>query len=294
MENAREIVYGVRKSYKNTQFRVLHGIQNKLSLNVLENAMKIIFLFTALILYTLLPAQMPDWEKDFMFAESSSDTVYLAADEFLEDTYQVFHSKEELYQYFAGVNFDKTGEIINEYKVSVEEIPGRYIAKKELVEESYRNFCQSENKKFPDFFSVDDLENSDEAEKQKLLDYLTGIWGVPVNFYIRWADLPSPELIISETDWCKKEFLNKVNGLLSKAFQGKPPVNFSFNGIESGKHPTVSWEDFHHLEINRKTNELIVRIRSGEEMKFPYNEDQYSNLADFHVNFLAFCQMMLQ
>jgi len=251
----------------------------------------LIFLFVHSI---LLHAQKPDWEKDFVFAESSSDTIYLAPDEFLKDVYQVFHSKDELYNYFADVNFDKTGEVINEYKISVEEIPSRYIAKDELVEESYRDFCKSENKKFPDFFSIDDFWNFDETEKQKFLDYLTGIWKVPVNFQEQQWRIPiSVQLIIKETDWRKKEFLNKMNGLLNKAFQGEPPLNFTFEGIEYESQKTVLWENLHHIEINGKTNELIVKTNSGMEIKFPYTENRYSDLADFHVNFLAFYKIML-
>ena len=249
--------------------------------------------FFTILTFSILSAQNPDWEKDFVFAESASDTVYLVEDNILEGSHFVFHSKDELYQYFAEINFDKTGEITNEYQISVEEIPARYIAKDKLVEESYRGFCESENKKFPDFFSADDFWGFDEMEKEEFLNYLTEKWEVPVNFYMQWAASPSAELIITETDWRKKEFLNKMNGLLNKAFRGNPPLNFSFSGIGTENQSLISWEDFDYFEINRKTNELIVKTNSGKEMKFSYSEDQYSDLADFHVNFLAFYKIML-
>lgn len=261
-------------------------------MNVLAKEMKTLNFFTILT-FSILSAQNPDWEKDFVFAKSASDTVYLVEDDILEGSHFVFHSKNELYQYFSEINFDKTGEITNEYQISVEETPARYIAKDELVEESYRNFCQLENIDFPSFFNVNDFWDFDETEKEKFLNYLTEKWEVPVNFYMQWTDSPSAELIITENDWRKKEFLNKMNGLLDKAFRGKSPLNFSFNGINSEKYPMVSWKDFDYLEIKRETKELIVKTNSGVEMKFPYSEDQYSDLADFHVNFLAFYKIML-
>jgi len=248
----------------------------------------LIFYFFSVI---FLQAQKPDWKRDFVFAESSSDTVYLAPDEFLEDSYLVFHSKEELYQHFANVNFDKTGEIFNEYQFSIEETPARYIAKDGLVLTSYRNFCSIENKNFPDTFNVNNLDSLEETEREKFLDYLSRAWEIPVNFHVKWTASPSIEIIITETDWKKKEFLIKANQLLSKAFPGNPPLCFTFKGAEFKNHEAIPWGNF-HVEI-RKQNELILKTNSDEEISFPFTENQYSYMADFHVNFLSFYKIML-
>ncbi|MFA7686345.1 MAG: hypothetical protein WCY25_00610 [Moheibacter sp.] len=270
------------------------GIQDILSLNVLEKVMKIIFLFTTLTLCGLLPAQMPDWEQDFVYEKSTSDTIYLAEDEFVEGSYLVFHSKDELYQHFADVNFDKTGEITNEYQYTIEEIPGRYVAKNDLVNESYRDFCKTENKTFPDDFRLDDLKDLDETENDKFLKYLKQNWEIPVSFYEgNWREPFLFELIITETDWRKKEFLDMMNELMKKGFLNKAPLNFTFDGIEVIESETILWNDLQRIELDRETNELIVKTNSGKEIKFSYPENQYSCLADFHVNFLAFYKRML-
>lgn len=252
------------------------------------------FAFTFLLLNMVLSAQTPDWKRDFMFTESSSDTIYLAEDESQEDLYFVFHSKDDLYQHFADVNFDQTGEIINEYQYSIEEIPGRYVAKDELLMESYRDFCKAENKTFPDDFRLDDLKDLDETENDKFLKYLKQNWEIPVSFYEgNWREPFLFELIITETDWRKKEFLDMMNELMKKGFLNKAPLNFTFDGIEVIENETILWNDLQRIELDRETNELIVKTNSGKEIKFSYPENQYSCLADFHVNFLAFYKRML-
>lgn len=249
------------------------------------------FPFVFLFINMFMHAQIPDWEKDFVYEKSASDTIYLAEDESQEGLYLVFHSKDELNEYFVGINSGKTGEITNEYQFSIEETSGRHIAKKELVEESYRNFCKSENKTFPDAFNGSNLDSLEAAEREKFLDYLFVNWEVPVSFYAPLTASPSVEIIITETDWKKKEFLIKTNQLLSKAFLGNPPLYFTFKGVEFENHKAVPWGNF-HVEI-RKQSELILKTNSDEEISFPFAENQYSDMADFHVNFLAFYKIML-
>lgn len=248
------------------------------------------FVFILLLLNKILIAQTPDWKEDFVFEKGTSDTIYLAPDEFSEGSYLVFHRKSELYKYLGEINSNKVGETIFEYQYSIEESPDRYKVKDELAIDAYYNFMNSQNQIVPKNFNLNHFTHLTESERQNFLDFLFESWQVPVHIY---ESKDGTELMITELNWRKKEFLDMMNELMKKGFLNKAPLNFTFDGIEVIENETILWNDLQRIELDRETNELIVKTNSGKEIKFSYPENQYSCLADFHVNFLAFYKRML-
>lgn len=258
----------------------------------MKNMDRLVSLFCLLFCSALL-GQISELEEHFVFEKNVSDTVYLVEDKNMEGAYLVMNSQKELDDYFESENFDKTGEIINEYQMSAEEFPDRYVARIYFVIESYQEYLTSQNRDLPETFDIYDWWNLDEEEHTKFRNYLSVKWEVPFELQSGFfRAVPQSYLYISKSNWEKKMFLDKVNGLLLKAFEGDPSLKFTFSGMESKKFKSVLWAELGSVKINRDSHLLVIATRSGSEMEFPYKAEKYSEMTDFHVQFLAAYHMM--
>lgn len=232
----------------------------------------------------LISAQQFNIEKDFEFVKGFSDTIYLVKDEYLEDSYLTFKDKESLYAHFENQNFNKTGEIINEYMISIQEIKDFYISVDDVSEADYHSFCKATGKPLSEPLTSDDME--------EYCEYLSGLWSIPVRLpaYAEWPYGPGFRLVITKSDLDKKLIFDKLNGYMKEAYGMDPPVHFTYNGVESGDK-SIKWEDVRDMRVDRQKQKVIIK-GTQEAITFHYTEEQYTPVASVHVNFLAFLEKL--
>lgn len=242
--------------------------------------MKFIIFLNTLFLSLLLNAQQLNLEMGFDFVKGSSDTIYLVKDEYLEDGYLIFKDKESLSSHFNKQNFEKTGEIVNEYMISVEETKDFYISKNNISEEDYRIFCEATNRPSPESLTSENMET--------YCDYLSGLWDIPVRLSTdrELAYDVGYRLVISKFDWDIKPFLDKINGYMKEAYNMDVPAQFTYNSVET-ESKTIKWEDIRDMRVERQKQKVIIK-GTQEAITFHYTEEQYASIASMHVYFLAF------
>jgi len=137
---------------------------------------KLIFKFIVLLLGCFVFGQELDLENDFRFVKSSVDTIYLVDDEFDPNMKLIFKTHKELSNYIENRQ-NHTGEIIEEYLMSVQEFPDGFISNEPVKFEVYKIYCQKMNLPIP---KPEEFQNLDYQKKENYLNYLSNLWGVNV------------------------------------------------------------------------------------------------------------------
>lgn len=109
------------------------------------------------------------------------------------------------------------------------------------------------------------------------------------------ADDVGFRIMVRKDDVRKKDFLDKLNDIVRKAYVDNVPVRFTYTGIEAqGK--TIPWEEVDKMLLqatgHTRSGHVVFKGTNGE-IAFAYTEEQYDNITDLHVQFLAFYKLML-
>ncbi|SFH06050.1 hypothetical protein SAMN04489864_104365 [Pedobacter insulae] len=162
--------------------------------------------------------------------------------------------------------------------------------------EDYKDFCEVNDKLLPYFPKVAELSftmnNLSSAALEEYCGYLSKSWDVPISFF-EIGTHGFYRIVIVEKDWNRKEFLDKINGYMKNAYRERPPIRFAYDQILSDRYKSLSWVDVDNMIVDRNKKEVTIKTHSGRELMFTYKEDQYSDIASLHVNFLAFFKEML-
>lgn len=94
------------------------------------------------------------------------------------------------------------------------------------------------------------------------------------------------------TDWNKQKKMDELNGFLQNAYGNEPPVFFTLEAIHSTGIKPIPWAAINNMLVDRTNREVIIKTESGQEIRFNYTENQYTDIASMHVHFLAFFEKM--
>lgn len=94
------------------------------------------------------------------------------------------------------------------------------------------------------------------------------------------------------TDWNKQKKMDELNGFLQNAYGNEPPVFFTLEGIHSTGIKPIPWAAINNMLVDRTNREVIIKTESGQEIRFNYTENQYTDIASMHVHFLAFFEKL--
>lgn len=94
------------------------------------------------------------------------------------------------------------------------------------------------------------------------------------------------------TDWNKQKKMDELNGFLQNAYGNEPPVFFTLEAIHSTGIKPIPWAAINNMLVDRTNREVIIKTESGQEIRFNYTENQYTDIASMHVHFLAFFEKL--